>query len=103
MAQVVGIVATIGNQTPYRTASLQQGSGDADVVDVAGGQQQDTWPALTVGQRVELARLAAARLAERLEVCPPFAPPAERWALMCVLSIMAKPWIGLCPVRVSKI
>jgi hypothetical protein len=71
VAQVVGIVATIGNQTPYRTASLQQGSGDADVVDVAGGQQQDTWPALTVGQRMELARLAAARLAERLEVCPP--------------------------------
>lgn len=55
---MVGIVATIGNQAPYRVASLQQGSGDADVVDIAGGQQQDTWPALTVGQRMGLTRLA---------------------------------------------
>jgi hypothetical protein len=49
---------------------LQESPRDAEVVDVAGGRQQDTWPALTVGQRVELARLAAARLAARLEMGP---------------------------------
>jgi hypothetical protein len=66
-------------------------------------QQQSQCAALPIAQRVELARLAAARLADRLEVGPPFPPPAELWALMWVLSIIARPWIGLCPVRASKI
>ncbi len=100
---MVGVVASIGDQPPHRTDPLQQGPCDADVVDVAGGQQEGTGTALVVGQRMELARLAATRLAERLEVGPPFAPPAERWALMCVLSIIARPWIGLCPVNASNI
>lgn len=88
---MIGVVASIGDQPGYWSGPLQQGAGDADVVDVAGGQQQDARSALAVTQRVELAGLAAARLAERLEVGPPFAPPAERWALMWVLSIMARP------------
>ena len=75
---MVGIVAAIGEQAGDRTRPPEKGAGDADVVDVAGGQQQDTWPTVAVAQRVEFAGLAAPRLAERLEVGPPFAPPAER-------------------------
>jgi len=75
---VVGIVAPISEQPGHRSRPLQQGAGDADVVDVAGAQQQDARPSLAVAQRVEFAGLAAARLAERLDVGPPFAPPAER-------------------------
>jgi hypothetical protein len=52
---------------------------------------------------VELARLPAARVAEGLDEGPPFPPAAERCALMCVLSIAASPWIGLCPVSASNI
>ena len=100
---MVGIVSAVGNQTAYRTDPLQQGPCDADVVDVAGRQQQGTRSALPVGQRVEFARLATARLAERLEIGPPFPPPAERCALIWLLSIIARPWIGLCPVKTSKI
>lgn len=75
---MVGVVAPVGDQAGDWPGPLEQGAGDADIVDVAGGQQQDAGPALAVAQRVELAGLAAPRLAERLEVGPPFAPPAER-------------------------
>ena len=75
---MVGVVAAIGDQAADRSGSLQQSTGDADVVDIARSQQQDTRPTQAVAQRVELAGLAAARLTERLEVGPPFAPPAER-------------------------
>ena len=88
---MIGVVAAIGDQPSHRTGGLEEGPRDADIVDVTGRQQQDPRPPLTVGQRVELARFAAARLPERLEVGPPFPPPAERCALMCVLSIIATP------------
>lgn len=91
---MVGVVAAVGDQALYRTGLLEQGAGDADVVDIAGTQQQDPGAPQAIGQGVELARLAAAREAERLGVGPPFAPPAERWALMWVLSIIVRPWIG---------
>src|SRR5712664_238632 len=99
----MGSVAAIGDEAANRTDPLQQGPCDADIVDVAGRQQQGQRPAQPIAQRMELVRPAPARLADRLEVGPPFPPPAERWALMWVLSIIARPWIGLCPVRASKI
>jgi hypothetical protein len=36
---------------------------------------------------MQLRRPAAARSSDRLGVSPPFPPPAERCALMCVLSL----------------
>lgn len=57
---MVGVVAAIGEQPGDWPRPLEQGAGDADVVDVAGGQQQDSRPALAIAQRVELAGLAAA-------------------------------------------
>jgi hypothetical protein len=47
-AQVVGVVAAIGDEAADRSRPLQQGPGDADVVDVAGGQQQDAGPAQAI-------------------------------------------------------
>jgi hypothetical protein len=56
-----------------------------------------------IAQRMVLARPAATRQADRLEAGPLFPPTAERGALMWVPSIMARPWIGLCPLRAPKI
>lgn len=77
---MVGVVAAIGEEAGDRTGPREKGAGNADVADVVdvGSQQQDTWPALAIAQRVEFAGLAATRLAERLEVGPPFAPRAGR-------------------------
>ena len=51
---MVGVVAAIGNQPGDRSSPLEQGAGDADVVDVAGGQQQDAGPAVSVAQKWSL-------------------------------------------------
>jgi hypothetical protein len=91
VAQVVCVVGFVGEQSPDRPCALDQPRGDGDVVDIAGGQDQDARSPLFVRERVELARAPAAGLAEALLECPPFPPPAERCALICVLSIAAKP------------
>ena len=91
MAQMVGIIAAVGDQPADRSGPVQKVCRDGDVVDVAGRQQEDAWPSLRVRQRVELARPPAARGADRLLEGPPFPPAAERWARIWVLSIAAVP------------
>ena len=90
-AQMIGVVALVGDQPADWSGTIEERGGDRDVVDIARCQHQDARPALIVGQRVELARPAAARGADRLEEGPPFPPAAERCALMCVLSMAAVP------------
>jgi hypothetical protein len=46
--------------------------------------------AVEIGLEVDFSREAAARAAERLILLPPFAPAAETWARVTVLS---KNWI----------
>ena len=91
LAQVVGVIGAVCHQPPERAGPIEEACCDRDVVDVAGGQDEDARPALGVGERVELAGAAAARFAEGLLEGPPFPPPAERCALTCVLSMAAKP------------
>lgn len=88
---MVGVIAAIGDQAAERTNGLDQISGDGDVVDVAGGEQKDPGPSLGVGQTVEFRRAPAARATDGLAEVPPFAPAAERWALMWVLSMATVP------------
>jgi hypothetical protein len=64
--------------------------GHADVGEVAGAQQQDARSALLVHQGVDLGGAAAPGTTYAVNEGPPFAPAAERWALMDVLSIAAE-------------
>ncbi len=84
---MVGVIGAIGDEPPDRSGAVEKARRNGDVVDVAGGQDEDARPTLFVRERVELAGAAAARFAERLPEGPPFPPAAERCALMCVLSI----------------
>ena len=88
---MVGVVSAVGDEPTDRPGKIEKSSGDSDVVDVARGQQQNARAPLLIGQRVELARPPAARMADGLEERPPFPPAAERCALMWVLSIAAVP------------
>ena len=88
---MVGVVSAICDEPMDRSGKIEKGGSDGDVVDVAGGQQQDARTPFLVGQRVELARPAPARVADGLDERPPFPPAAERCALMWVLSIAAVP------------
>ena len=40
LMQVVGVIGFVGQQAPRRRAIIEQSSGDADVGDVAGGQDE---------------------------------------------------------------
>lgn len=79
---MVCVIPAVGEEPTDRSGQVEQGSGNGDVVYVAGGQQKNARASLLVGQRVELARPAPARVADSLEERPPFPPAAERCALM---------------------
>jgi hypothetical protein len=90
-AQVIGVISAVGDEAPDRSVTVEKACRDGDVVDVSGRQDEDARAAFAIGERVELARPPAARGAERLLEGPPFPPAADRCALMCVLSIAARP------------
>ena len=90
-AEGVGIICLVGHQARDWTGLGKQGSGQCAVVDVPRRQQEHARAALFVGQGVDLGRAPAARAPDRLDEVPPFAPAAERWALIWVASTAAVP------------
>lgn len=82
LSQTIGVVGAIGQQGFGQRPDGQQPAGAFEVVDVAGSDQQHTRPAIAVGQRVDFGGLPAARATDGIVEGPPFAPAAERWALM---------------------
>ena len=74
---------------------LDQGTCHGHVVDVAGRQHEQARPALSVGQSVQLTGATPAGDAYGLAEGPPFAPPAERCALMWVASMATVPQMPL--------
>jgi hypothetical protein len=96
--QAVGVIGSVGQETPRRWNGWQQIACGRQVVTVAGGDQEGDRPATILGQRVDFGCTAAARAANRLFEVPPFAPAAERWALMWVESIDIVPIRPVEPV-----
>ena len=70
-----------------------------EVVGVAGRYQKGEWRPASSVKGVDLGRLPAARTADGVVERPPFAPAAERWALMWVESMAADPYMPVEPVR----
>jgi hypothetical protein len=82
VAQAPGIVSSIGQQTAWIADHADQTACADQVVGVARGNQEGERTADVVGQRVDFGGLPAARAADCIVEGPPFAPAAERWALM---------------------
>lgn len=102
LAQGVGVVGTISEEMGDRACAGDQRGGHGTVVDVAGAEPQHTRPAGLVRQGVDFGGATAAGSADRLREVPPFAPAAERWALMWVASIAPPPHTPLMPVSAWK-
>src|SRR5580698_9415565 len=81
-AQALGVIGSVGQQAARMLNHADQGSRADKIVGVAGRDHEGERPAYVVGQRVDFGRLAAARAANGVVEGPPFAPAAERWALM---------------------
>jgi hypothetical protein len=86
VAQGACVVGAVGQEPPARAANVEQRPCAGDVGRVARRQHEGDRPAEVVAQRVDLGRPAAARGANGMMTSPPFAPAAERWALIWVLS-----------------
>ena len=102
MTQLVGVVSFVGEESSDRAGEPQQRGRHRHIVLVAGREQQNPRPTGLVAQRVEGCCSAAARAADRLLEGPPFPPPAERCALMWVLSIAAVPMTPVLPVTAAN-
>ena len=82
LTQTIGVIGPVGENCLGLMAHCQQTTDPDEVMDVAGRDQQDMGAADIIGQGVDFCRLSAARAAEGVVEGPPFAPAAERWALM---------------------
>jgi hypothetical protein len=82
VAQAPGVVGSIGQQTAWVADHANQTARTDQIVGVARGNQEGKRTADIVGQRVNFGGLPAARAADCIVEGPPFAPAAERWALM---------------------
>ena len=103
MAQAIGVVSLVGDEALDGADCRDQRRRKRDVVGIARREQKDMRAALNVGQGVDFRRSPAARAADGLAKGPPFPPAAERWALMCVLSIATVPMRPVEPVKASNI
>jgi hypothetical protein len=99
VAQAVGVIGSISKQTARRCDGWQKFACGGEVMTVAGCDQEGERAAAILGQRVDFGGAAAARAADRLLEVPPFAPAAERWALMWVESIDIVPTRPVEPVK----
>jgi hypothetical protein len=87
VADAVGVVGAIGvDDAPFRQIN-QQMLGRAAVGRLPRRQVEGEWPAVSVGDGVNLGVATAATATHRLRVSPPLPPAAERCAFTCVLSI----------------
>ena len=98
VAQALGVVGSVGEEAQRTRHDGQQSSSAIEVVGIAWGEFEGDGPALIVGQRMDLRRAATARASDGVAEGPPFAPAAERCALMCVESTAIVPIMPVEPV-----
>lgn len=99
IAEAAGIIGSIGQEPSRRSNGWQQIACGRQIVAIAGCDQESNRAASILGQRVDFCGAPATRAADRLFEVPPFAPAAERWALMCVESIDIVPIRPVEPVN----
>jgi hypothetical protein len=97
-AQACCVVSSVGEQFAGQAGLSQELSGAGQIVSVAGRNEKRKRTPQIVSQRVNFGRPPAPRAADRVTEGPPFAPAAERCALMCVLSIDIVPTMPVEPV-----
>ena len=78
----VRIVAMVGDHPLHADGFADQQVCALHVRCIAGRQDEAEWSPEDVDKGVDLRRPAATRDANGISPRPPFAPPAERWALM---------------------
>lgn len=99
VTQALGIVGSISDEARRTGHDGEQGTSAVEVMGVAGRELKSDRPTEIVAQRVDFGRATAARTANGVAEGPPFAPAAERCALMCVESTATVPIMPVEPVN----
>jgi len=102
-AEGIAVVTFVGQKLFDAGNETDAGFGQRAFDDVAGRQDKNPRPAKLVDDRVNLAVFAAFGQADRLNLRPPFPPPAQRWALTCVASSAARSGVRASAATLSKI
>jgi len=82
LPQTPSVIGAIGEKPLGLMSHRQQAARSLEIVDVSGRDQQGMRAADLIGQRADFGRLPTARATNSVVEGPPFAPAAERWALM---------------------
>ena len=96
--KAVAVVGGIGGAQARRWQAGKKGQNEAKIATLSGCYLDGERPALAVDNSVDFGRAPAARAADRVVEGPPFAPAAERCALMYVESIVIVPTMPVEPV-----
>ncbi len=99
VAELAGVISTIGNQPARRRNPSEERRGADQVVRLPGGEGKGPRSAGVIGYGVNFGRPSAARSADGVLEVPPFAPAAERCALTCVESTAVVLTTPLDPLR----
>jgi hypothetical protein len=100
IAQLAGVVGTVGDQLSGCRDALHQRRRADQIMGLSGRDGEGQRPAGVVGYGVNFGRPSAARAADGLLEVPPFAPAAERCALTWVESTAVVLTTPLDPLRV---
>ena len=77
-AQVVTVIAFVGDEGAHGRGERQHVGGSSDVGILTGGEMKNDGPAERVAQAMDFGRAPAARAADGLILLPPFPPEAQR-------------------------
>lgn len=99
LTQLLCIVGAICDQPVGDRHTAQQSCGAHQIMRLSGGEREGDRAAFMVGQGMNFGRPSAARSADGVGEVPPFAPAAERWALMWVESTAVVLMTPLDPVK----
>lgn len=77
-AQVVTVVAFVGEESAHGRGERQHVGGSSDVGILTGGEMKNDGSAERVAQAMDFGRAPAARAADGLTLLPPFPPEAQR-------------------------
>lgn len=100
--QSLAVIALVGDEVGGRRHRFDTEPCDLAIVNVSGRQEQDAGSSFLVADRVELGISSAFRAADTMSQGPPFAPPAQRWTLIQLLSMNSRSGASPAPASALK-
>lgn len=100
--QAVGVMTLVSQKAREGGAFVQKRRSIRDIRVVSGAEAEGHRAPATICQSMDLAGWTTTRALDALILRPPFAPCAEQWARMAMMSMLNSPDSSACAARVAK-